>query len=326
MKAVICERYGGPEVLKLVDRPKPGPKDNELLIRIHATTVNSGDARIRALRVPRGLALPMRLSMGFSGPRQPVLGFELAGEVEAVGSQVTHFRPGERVIGSSGFTLGCYAEFKCLPADAALAHIPQNLSFAEAVSLCFGGTTAASFFSRAGLQSGETLLINGASGAVGTAGVQIAKHLGAEVTGVCSTENLELVSSLGADHLIDYTKNDFTRNGVTYDAIMDNVGNAPFARVRGSLKPKGRFLMVYGSLPQMIEGALRKRVIGGVADPSERVFGEPAFSYLMRLAEVGALKPVIDRTYPLEEIAAAHAYVDTGHKKGSVVIAVSHDA
>jgi NADPH:quinone reductase-like Zn-dependent oxidoreductase len=324
MKAVVCERYGGPEVLKLVDVPKPAPKDNELLIRIDATTVNSGDTRIRALRVPRGLGLPMRLSMGVFGPRQPILGFELAGEIEAVGGRVARFKPGDRVIAGT-FAFGCHAEYSCLAEDAAIARIPEALSYAEAVSLCFGGTTAASFFSRGGLKRGERLLINGASGAVGTAGVQIAKHLGAEVTGVCSTANVELVSSLGADHVIDYTTHDFTQNGATYDVIMDTVGNAPFARVKASLRPGGRILMVYGNLPQMIGAALRKQVIGGVADPSEQVFGEPAYPYLMRLAEAGALKPVIDRSYPLEEIAAAHAYVDTGRKKGSVVVTVTHD-
>jgi NADPH:quinone reductase-like Zn-dependent oxidoreductase len=324
MRAAIYERYGGPEVVKLAEVPKPSPKDTELLIKIHTTTVNSGDVRLRSLRVPRGLGLPTRLSLGLFGPRQPILGMELAGEVEAVGSAVTKFKPGDRVIGSDGFTLGCHAEYKCIPEDAALADIPAKLTYADAVSLCFGGSTAASFFSRGGLRIGETVLINGASGAVGAAAVQIAKHLGAEVTGVCSTDNLALVSSLGADHVIDYTKDDFTKSGVTYDVIMETVGNAPFARVNGALKPDGRFLMVYGNLPQMIGAGMHKQVTGGVANPTEQVFGEPAFGYLMKLAAAGALKPVIDRTYPLEEIAAAHAYVDSGRKKGTVVITVAH--
>lgn len=322
MRAVICERYGGPDVLRLVDVPKPEPQDNEVLVKIHATTVNSGDARMRALRVPLGLGIVVRLSMGFFRLRQPILGFDLAGEVEAVGRAVTQFRPGDRVIGSGDFSLGCHTEYKCLPEDGELAFIPESLTFAEAVSLSFGGSTAANFFSRAGLQSGEAVLINGASGAVGVAALQIAKHRGAEVTGICSTANLDLVASLGADHVIDYTKQDFTKTGETYDVIMDTIGNAPFARVRRSLRPEGRFLMVSGNLPQMIEAALRKPIIGGVANASEPVFGERPYDYLMRLAEDGALKPVIDRSYPLEEIAAAHAYVDTGRKRGSVVIEV----
>ena len=320
MRAVICERYGGPEVLKIVERPKPEPKDDEVLIKIHASTVNSGDVRMRALRVPRGLGIVLRLSMGFFKLRQPILGFELAGEVEAVGSRVTRFKPGDRVLGSDDFALGCHAEYRCLPADGAIVPIPESLSFAEAVSLSFGGSTAANFFSRAGLTSGESVLVNGASGAVGTAAVQIAKHHGAEVTGICSAANAELVTSLGADRVIDYTKEDFAEAGATYDLIMDTVGNMSFARVKGSLKSGGRFLMVSGNLPQMIEAALRSQVIGGVANASEPVFGEPPYDYLMRLAGADALKPVIDRTYPLDEIAAAHAYVDSGRKKGSVVI------
>ncbi len=323
MRAVICERYGGPEVLKIVDVPKPEPKDNEVLIKIHATTVNSGDARVRALRVPLGLGIVVRLSMGFFRLKQPILGFDLAGEVEAVGGAATRFKPGDCVVGAGDFTLGCHAEYRCLPEDGALVHKPESLTYAEAVSLSFGGSTAADFFSRAGLKSGETVLINGASGAVGTAAVQIAKHHGAQVTGVCSAANLELVTSLGADHVIDYATEDFAKSGATYDVIMDTVGNAPFSRVKGSLKPEGRFLMINGNLPQMIEAALRSQVIGGVANASDPVFGERPFDYLMRLAEEGALKPVIDRTYPLEEIAAAHAYVDTGRKTGSVVIEVA---
>lgn len=323
MRAVICERYGGPEVLKIVELPKPEPGEKDVLIKTHASTVNSGDVRMRALRVPLGLGIVVRLSMGFFKLRQPILGFDLAGEVEAVGSRVTRFKPGERVLGSGDFALGCHAEYRCLPQDGALVIIPENLSFAEAASLSFGGTTAANFFSRAGLKSGESVLINGASGAVGTAAVQIAKHHGAEVTGVCSAANLELVSSLGADRVIDYTKDDFTRDGATYDLIMDTVGNAPFSRVKGSLKPSGRFLMISGNLPQMIEAGLRSQVIGGVANAAQPVFGERPYDYLMRLAKDGVLKPVIDRSYPLEEIAAAHAYVDSGRKTGSVIVEVA---
>ena len=321
MKAVVVERYGPPEVLQLKEVAKPVPKDNEILVRIRATTVNSGDARVRALRVPRGLGLPTRLRLGLFRPRQPVLGFELAGEIEAVGATVTKFRSDDRVIGSAGFAFGCHAEYKCLPDDAAVALIPDSLSFEDAVSLCFGGATALYFFRRGSLERGETLLINGASGAVGTMAVQLAKHFGAEVTGVCSTANLDLVRSLGADHVIDYTKEDFSRNGVTYDVIMDNVGNAPFSRARASLKSGGRFLMVIGNLPQLIGANFQRQVVGAAADDAEAITAE-VYRFLLDLAAAGEIRPVIDRVYPLERISDAHAYVDTGRKKGSVVITV----
>ena len=321
MKAVVVERYGPPEVLQLKEVPKPVPKDNEVLVRIRATTVNSGDARVRALRVPRGLGVPVRLRLGIVRPRQPILGFELAGEIEAVGRSVTTYKPGDRVVGSAGFAFGCHAEYRCLPDAAALALIPDSMSFEDAVSLCFGGATAVYFFRRGSLKRGETLLINGASGAVGTMAVQLAKHSGAEVTGVCSTANLDFVKSLGADHVIDYTTEDFSRSGVTYDAIMDNVGNAPFSRSRASLKPGGRFLMVVGNLPQLIAAGFQRQVIGGAADDAEAITAE-VYRYLLDLAAAGEIRPVIDRTYPLDRISDAHAYVDTGRKRGSVVITV----
>ena len=225
------------------------------------------------------------------------------------------------MIGSAGFAFGCHAEYKCLPDDAAVALIPDNLSFEDAVSLCFGGATALYFFRRGSLERGETLLINGASGAVGTMAVQLAKHFGAEVTGVCSTANLDLVRSLGADHVIDYTKEDFSRNGVTYDVIMDTVGNAPFSRARASLKSGGRFLMVIGNLPQMIGASFQRQVVGAAANDAEAITAE-VYRFLLDLAAAGEIRPVIDRTYPLERIADAYAYVDTGRKRGSVVITV----
>lgn len=319
MKAIVCERYGPPEVLKIREVEKPTAKDNEILIKVRATTVNSGDTRIRAVRVPLGFGLLVRLGMGFSGPRQPILGFELAGEVEAVGKDVTRFKPGDKVFGSAGFAFGCYAEYRALPESGALAPVPENLTDAEAASLCFGGTTALYYLRRGKLQRGEKLLINGASGAVGTAAIQIAKHLGAEVTAVCSTANLELVKSLGADRVVDYTKADFTVNGETYDVIMDNVGNAPFSRVRKSLKNGGRFLMVIGNLPEQIQANFQKQVVSAAAKGEDLVNAET----ISRIADLGrsrALKPVIDRTYPFEEIVEAHRYVDTGRKRGSVVI------
>jgi NADPH:quinone reductase-like Zn-dependent oxidoreductase len=248
LKAVVFKKYGPPDVLRLREVPKPVPADGEILVRVHATTVSSGDARLRALRVPRGLKLPVRVSRGFFGPRQPILGFDLAGEVEDAGRSVETFMPGDRVIGSVGFQLGCHAEYRCLPAGGTIAAIPDGIGYDEAVAACFGGATALYFLERGNLRRGERIVVNGASGAVGTMAVQLAKHVDAEVTGVCSARNVELVRSLGADHVVDYGADDFTRNGETYDVIMDTVGNAPYARVRGSLKPGGRFLMVIGDL------------------------------------------------------------------------------
>lgn len=322
MKAAIVERYGAPEVVKLADLPKPVPAEGEVLIRIRATAVNSGDSRVRALRVPAGLGLVVRFSMGFFRPRQPVLGFDLAGEVEAVGRNVTRFRPGDRVAGTAGgFTFGCHAEYKCLSESGTLVTIPDSLGFEEAVSLFFGGATALYFFNRSGLKPGESVLVNGASGAVGTMAVQIAKQMGAEVTGVTSTRNIELVHSLGADHVIDYTKADFARAGRRYDVIMDNVGNAPYARSKRALKPGGRFLLVIGNLPQMISSGFRKNVISSSMDDKEAV-NAAVYRRLLDMAASGVIRPVIDRTYPLERIVEAHAYVETGHKRGSVVVTV----
>jgi NADPH:quinone reductase-like Zn-dependent oxidoreductase len=271
--------------------------------------------------VPRGMKTLARLGLGLRGPRKAVLGFDRAGEIEALGSSVTTYAPGDRVVGSAGFSFGAHAEYKCLPFDGAVAVIPDGLSFEEAVSLLFGGSTALYFFRRGKLERGETVLINGASGAVGTMAVQLANHHGAEVTGVCSTANLDLVKSLGADHVIDYTKEDFSRNGVTYDVVMDTVGNAPFSRARASLKSDGRFLMVIGDLPQMIGGGFRRQVVGSRAKDVDMINTE-VYRHLLELAASGEIRPVIDRTYPLERIAEAHAYVDTGHKRGSVVVTV----
>ena len=221
MKVAICEKYGPPEAVKIQKVPKPVPAENEILIKSFATTVNSGDARVRALRVPRGLGLPVRLKLGFSGPKQPVLGLDVAGQVEAVGSKVTGFHPGDRVVASKDFDFGCHAEYVVVPQDGVITKIPKKLSYADAVSLCFGGLTVLYFFRDSKLARGESILINGASGAVGSIAVQIAKHIGAEVTTVTSGDNQKLMRSLGADHVIDYTKEDFTTGDQHYDVIMD---------------------------------------------------------------------------------------------------------
>ena len=320
MKAVVAERYGPPEVLQIRELATPTPKDDEILIRILVTTVSSADWRIRSQTVPAGFGLIMRLVFGLRKPRQPVLGSELAGVVAAVGARVSRFRVGERVFAFSDTRLGCHAEYLCLPQDGLVVATPPALSDETAAALCFGGTTALDFLRRARVRPGERLLVNGASGAVGTAVVQLARHAGAEVTGVCSTANLDLVRRLGAAHVIDHTRDDFSRNGITYDVIVDTVGNAPFARCRRSLKPGGRLLLVLAGLPDMLRGVW-------VSLTSDRsVIAGPAtvkvddLHQLAALAETGAFQPVIDRIYSFEQIVAAHRYVDTGRKKGNVII------
>ena len=325
MKAIVYERYGPPEVLQLKEVEKPAPKDNEVLIKIRATTVTSGDWRVRSLNVPAGFGLIMRLVFGVSRPKQPILGSELAGVIESVGKDVGKFKVGDPVFAFSDAAMGCYAEYKCMPENGAVALKPSNLTYEEAAALSFGGTTALSFLKRGKLQSGESVLVNGASGGVGTAAVQLARHFGADVTGVCSTANMELVRSLGASHVIDYTKEDFTQNGETYDIIVDTVGTAPFSRSKDSLKEGGRLLLVLGGLPDMLQipwvsMTSSKKIIAGPATARAE-----DLRFLAELAQAGEFRPVIDRRYPFEQIAEAHSYVDTGRKKGNVIITLEHD-
>ena len=325
MKAIVCERYGSPDVLQLKEVEKPIPKDNEALIKIHATTVTSGDWRVRSLNVPVGFGLIIRLVFGVSRPRQPILGTELAGEIESVGKDVSKFKVGDQVFAMSGAGMGCHAEYKCMPENGAVALKPPNLTYHEAAALSFGGTTALDFLRRGKLQAGERVLVNGASGGVGTAVVQLAKYFGADVTGVCSTVNVELVRSLGANHVIDYTAEDFTQNGETYDIIVDTVGTAPYSRSKGSLKERGRLLQILAGLPDMLKipwvsmTSTKKVIAGPAAERAEDLI------FLAELAKAGKFKPVIDRRYPFEQIAEAHRYVDTGRKKGNVVITLGHD-
>jgi NADPH:quinone reductase-like Zn-dependent oxidoreductase len=320
MKAAVYERYGPPEVVRIKDVPMPVPEAGELLVESRAATVNSGDARLRAARVPRGMSALVRLTMGVTKPRRPVLGFEVAGRVSEVASGVTGFRPGDRVVASRGFKFGCHAEYITVTEHGQVAKIPDNVSDEAAVALCFGGSTALHFLERGKLSAGESILINGASGAVGTMAVQLAKHRGAEVTAVCSSANVELVRSLGADHVIDYTAQDFTRNGQRYDVVMDTHGNAPYARVKDSLKPGGRLLMVVGDLFQTVASTWQRATIGGTT----KVSGE-TYRKLMSLAEQGVLKPVIDTVVPFEQIVEAHRRVDGGHKVGSIVLTFGQD-
>ncbi len=324
MRAFVYDRYGPPDVLRLATLPVPHPKANEVLIRVHATTVSAADWRLRSLTVPRGLALPMRLMFGVFRPRKSILGTELSGVVEAVGSAVTAWQPGDAVVGFPGGDLGAHAEFVTMPADGKIVAKPANLSFDEAAALPFGACTAYDFLINKGqLQSAERVLINGASGATGTAFVQLAKHVGAHVTAVCSTGNVELVCSLGADHVIDYTTEDFTTDPMRFDMVIDTVGTAPWARSKQVLKPGGRMLLVAGQTSDMLFGALKarlsgKRLIGGVAAETPALLQS-----VVDLAAQGHLQPVIGRRYPFEQMREAHSYVDNGHKRGSVVVQVA---
>ncbi|WP_418317071.1 NAD(P)-dependent alcohol dehydrogenase [Piscinibacter sakaiensis] len=317
MKAAICRRYGPPDVVTIGDLPVPRPGARQVLVRVRATTVSAGDVRLRSARVPRGFGLLLRLGFGISGPRHPVLGAELAGEVVDVGRSVTRFSRGNRVFAS---LIGCHAEYVAVPEDAA-ALMPSGLSFATAAALTFGGLTALLFLrDKARVQPGARVLVNGASGTVGSAAVQLARHFGAIVTGVCSAGNAALVRSLGADEVIDHAAEDFTAGRERYDVILDAVGNCSFARCRRVLAPGGRLLLVVGDLPQMLGALLRPsrgdlKVLGGIASVRRE-----DLLLLAELAERGAFKPVIDRSYPFARIADAHAHVDTGRKKGSVVI------
>lgn len=326
MKAIVYHAYGPADVLKLAEVAKPTPKDNEVLIKVHASTVTAGDVNARGFTfVPPGFGLISRLMFGYRKPRKTILGVEVAGEIEAIGKDVTLFKKGDQVFGSAGTKLGAYAEYVCLPDDAALVHKPANTTFEEAASVPFGATTALYFLRDiAKLQAGQKILVIGASGGVGVFAVQLAKYYGAEVTGVCSTANLELVKSLGADKVIDYTTEDFTRNGDTYDVILDIVpGRASFSRDKVALKPNGLYLAGAGGLKEFVQMAWTgltggKKVVAGMApDRKEDLV------FLTQLLESGKIRAVIDRRYPFEQTAAAHRYVDTGRKKGSVVITIA---
>ena len=320
MKAFICTKYGSPEVLELQEVPKPVPKEDEILIKVHATTVSSGDWRVRSRVLPRGFGLIGRLALGVLRPRQPILGTELSGVVESVGKDVRSFEPGDAVFAFSGAKMGCHAEYKVVKQDSPIATKPSHLTHDEAATLSFGNMTALDFFRRAELSAGEAVLVNGASGAVGVAAVQLAKHFGAHVTAVCSRVNHELLRSLGADEVIDYTTQDFAANGKTYDVIVDTAGTAPYARSKGSLKAGGRLLLVLSGLPELLSIPWVRltsgiEVIAGPA--SERAEYAPLVA---KLAESRELKPVVDRRYAFEQMVDAHRYVDAGHKKGSVVV------
>ena len=322
MKAAVYTEYGSPEVLRLKEVEKPTPKDNEVLIRIEATTVSAVDSIFR-----KGNQFAARLFTGLLKPRMTTLGGELAGEIEAVGKDVKRFKIGDQIMATTA-EFGAYAEYLCLPEEAVLIKKPVSMSYKEAAAFC--DITALPFLQEgAKIQRGQKILINGASGAIGTVAVQLAKHFEAEVTGVCSTRNVELVKSLGADRVIDYGKEDFTKNVESYDIIFDVVGKSSFSKAKSALKPGGIYLTPVVSLPLLLQMLWTSKignkkamiVFAGLRPAKEQV---KDLTFLRELFEAGHLKSVIDRCYPLEQIAEAHGYVDTGHKRGNVVITVAH--
>jgi NADPH:quinone reductase-like Zn-dependent oxidoreductase len=324
MKAAVYRKYGPPSVVHIEDVPRPEPKENEVLVKIRASTVSSGDSRVRSLRVPAGFGPFARPVFGFFKPRKMILGTELAGEVAAVGSRVTKFKVGDRVFAFPGFDMGCHAEYRTMPEEGRIQLMPPGLSFEEAAAISFGGTTALYYLrDLAKLQRGEQVLIIGASGAVGSAAVQLAKHLGAQVTGVTSGANLERVRELGAERVIDYTAGDYLHSGEKYDVIFDTVGSTGYSDCKPALKSDGRLLLCAASLPQILGAGWvsltsEHRVIAG--NTQERV---EDLRYLKELVEAGHYRPLIDRRYPLEQIVDAHAHVDTGRKRGSVIIVMA---
>jgi NADPH:quinone reductase-like Zn-dependent oxidoreductase len=331
MKAIVWTKYGSPDVLQLKEIAKPTPKANEVLIRIYATTVTAGDCEARNLKMPILIGLPMRMYVGFRKPKRiTILGQELAGEIEAIGKDVKRFRAGDQVFGTTGLGFGAYAEYICLPENSAmgvLATKPANMTYEEAAAVPTGGLEALHFIRKGNTLAsvrGEKVLIIGAGGSIGTFAVQLARYYGAEVTGVDSTSKLEMLRSIGAAHVIDYTREDFTKNGETYDVIFDVPGKSSYSRSIKSLKQNGRYLLANPGLSHTLQGpwtSMRsgKKVIFGAA--SQKI---EDLIFLRELIEAGQIKAVIDRRYSLEQIAEAHRYVETGHKKGNVVINVRH--
>jgi NADPH:quinone reductase-like Zn-dependent oxidoreductase len=307
MKAVICTKYGPPEVLKLKDVPKPVSKNNEVLIKIHASAVTASDTIVRGFKLSRWspLGFMMGLALGFSKPRQPILGMVLAGEIESVGKDVKKFKKGDKVYGMTGLSFATYAEYKCISEKECLVKIPSNFSYEDAAAVTYGGIIAGHFIKKGNIQKGQKVLVYGASGSNGTTAVQLAKYFGAEVTGVCSTTNLELVKSLGADKVIDYTREDLMSKGERYDYIFDAVGNKKSSKLKSQCKnvltKNGKYASVDAGSPNSIPEHLE---------------------LINKLMVAGKFKAVIDRRYSLEQMAEAHRYVDKGHKKGNVVITV----
>ena len=331
MKAIVYTKFGPPEVLHLQEVEKPTPKDNEVLIRVHAASVNFGDLMARNFKAvsPRKFNmlflfwLLSKITFGLRKPNITILGSELAGEIEAIGKDVKRFKKGDQVFGYPGLSFGAYAEYICLPEAGAVALKPSNLSYEEAVTLPYGAIMATSLLGKGNIQRGQKVLINGASGGIGSMAVQLAKHFGAEVTGVCSTPRLEFVKSLGADKVIDYTKEDFTQNGETYDLIFDILGRSSFSKIKRSLKPNGIYLLASfktKALLQMLWTSLtgsNQKVICAFANETPE-----SLVFVRRLVEEGKVKAIVDKSFPMEQAAEAHKYVEQGRKQGNVVIAI----
>ena len=330
MKAIVCTKYGTPDVLQLKEVAKPTPKDNEVLIRVSATSVNFGDLMARNFQAvsPREFNMPFlvwllaKISFGLNQPKISIPGSEFAGEIESIGKNVKRFKPGDQVFGFSSQIFGAYAEYLCLPEDGVLTIKPKNLTYEEAAVVPYGAIMALNLLRKANIRPGQKVLVNGASGGIGSAAVQIAKSFGAEVTGVCGTPRLEFVKSLGTDQVVDYTKEDFTRNGETYDLIFDILGKGSFSRVKNSLKPNGILLCASFKMKQLVQMLWTslvggRKVICAIAPGST----EDLIS-VKELIEAGKIKAIIDRCYSLEQTAEAHRYVETGHKKANVVITI----
>jgi NADPH:quinone reductase-like Zn-dependent oxidoreductase len=331
MKAILYTEYGAPDVLKLTEVAKPAPKVDEILVRVHATSVNFGDimARNFIAVTPRTFNMPWllwilaKLSFGLSKPKTTILGSEFSGEIEAIGKDVKRFKPGDQVFGYLGQSMGAYAQYLCMPENGCLAIKPANLTYEQAAVIPYGAIMALNLLRKVNIQPGQKVLIHGASGGIGSAAVQIAKHFGAEVTGVCGTPRLEFVKSLGADHVIDYTQEDFTQNSETYDLIFDILGKSSFSRCKNSLKPKGIHLFASFKMKQLFQmlwtsRASSRKVICAIAPGST----EDLLS-VRKLIEAGNIKAIIDKHFPLEQAAEAHHYVETGQKKGHVVLTVA---
>ncbi len=333
MKAIVNKEYGSPEVLHIEEVVKPIPKDNEILIQVHATSVNFGDLMARNFKavspqkfnMPWLLWLPSKLSFGLRKPRIIILGNELAGEIEAVGKDVNRFKKGDQVFGYPGLSFGAYAEYVCMPETGAVALKPSNLTYEEAVTLPYGAIMATSLLGRANIQRGQKVLINGASGGIGSMAVQLAKYYGAEVTGVCGTPRLGFVKSLGADKVIDYTREDFALNGETYDLIFDILGRCSFSKIKRSLKPNGIYLLASFKMKALLDmwwtslAGSKQKVMCAFANETPE-----SLTFVKKLVEEGKVKAVVDKSFPLEQAAEAHKYVEQGRKQGNVVITVTH--
>jgi NADPH:quinone reductase-like Zn-dependent oxidoreductase len=323
MKAIVWTKYGPPNVLQLQELTKPIPQDNEVLIKVHAATVTAGDCETRSFTFTMIFWLPLRVMLGFFKPRKLILGQELAGEIEAIGNKVTRFNKGDYVFAATLFRFGAYAEYICLPETYPILHKPASITFEEAATIPTGGINGLHFIKKANVQSGQKVLINGAGGSIGTYALQIAKDIGAQVTCVDSTEKLDMLRSMGADHVIDYTQQDFTQSGETYDVIIDVIGKSNYSRCVRLLKPGGRYVLGTFTFLGLIRGTWtsmtsNKKVLSEMAN-----YQTEDFAFLKELIEAGKIKPTIDKHYPLEEIVEAHTYVEQGRKKGNVVIRVS---